>query len=399
MLRKFEAGVAGGGGVGSGHLNLTAKSVPVTENGPSGAGGLYYQQPVINIMGRELSTFTDLQKTLGQLGFNSGSTLLRLSFKTSETPLHEAMSQIEEFFKSQGEDVPRPPTQDTSRTEEVSAPEANSAGPEETTQPTTSRTEDIPMPDSTLSTLPTTPTTSILSRPLQVFSPPSSSTPFAASPSSTYNPSDYVPTIEHAQSHQRLLSQSSRNIRLPTEAELAAQSAAAREKLASIHAVEIKIRFPDQSSIVSRFTQTDTGKSLYDFVRECLDPSLVSEPFVIKYPAANGKGQSTVPDNADPNSKLIQGLELKGRVMMTFSWHPENTSEDVRAKKDVLKEELRQKAREIEVVDVAKTVGGQDEKEPPKGLGIEGEEKKKVDGGASGGGKKVPKWLKLPGKK
>ena len=51
-------------------------------------------------MGRDYATFTDLQKTLAQLGFNNGSVLLRLSFRTTDTPLEEAMELIEQYFKS-----------------------------------------------------------------------------------------------------------------------------------------------------------------------------------------------------------------------------------------------------------------------------------------------------------
>ncbi len=51
-------------------------------------------------MQRELSSFSDLQKTLGQLGLNSGSAMLRLSFRATEQPLEEAQAEIEGYFKS-----------------------------------------------------------------------------------------------------------------------------------------------------------------------------------------------------------------------------------------------------------------------------------------------------------
>src|SRR3989440_9916428 len=96
MLRKFEAGVAGECGT---KWNLTARGKPKTSDGRSGQGRLYYETPVLQVMGRELSSFTDLQRSLSQLGFNSGNVLIKLSFRTSETPLEEAMGQIEENFK------------------------------------------------------------------------------------------------------------------------------------------------------------------------------------------------------------------------------------------------------------------------------------------------------------
>ncbi|KAI4131652.1 MAG: hypothetical protein LQ347_002880, partial [Umbilicaria vellea] len=81
-------------------MNITARGAPNITNGESGAGRLFYETPVVQIIGRELSSFMDLQKTLAQLGFNSGSVLLRLSFRLSETPLEEAMGEIDQYFKS-----------------------------------------------------------------------------------------------------------------------------------------------------------------------------------------------------------------------------------------------------------------------------------------------------------
>ncbi|KKY29036.1 putative ubx domain-containing protein [Phaeomoniella chlamydospora] len=416
VLRKFEAGVAGGGGASG--KNLTARSVPVIQQGGSGEGALYYEQPCINIMGRELSTFTDLQKTLGQLGFNSGSTLLRLNFKTTETPMHEAMEQITEYFKSLEDDFRPPPSQPATTSE---PPPSNEAATTSTPREPTEAGNDTPMTDapSTDSTIPdqppsTPPSPSLTSRPVQIFAAPTSSTPSAAS-FTTHNASDYVPTVEHAQAHQRLLQQSSRNVRLPTDSELEAQAQAAREKLASVASIEIKIRFPDQTSIVATFAQSDTAKELYNFVRECLDPSVQSEPFVLKYPntstgplaASRPGGQSTVPvtplsdSTTSPSShpKLIQDLALKGRTLMTFFWDPEKTSPEARMKRTVLKPELRSEAKEIEVKDIGATSKDKDE---DKGVRVDLSGKGADDGkeGKDGrGAKKVPKWLKLPGKK
>ena len=407
VLRKFEAGVAGGGGAGG--RNLTAKSVPVTSSGSTGAGGLFYQQPVVNVMGRELSSFTDLQKTLSQLGFNSGSALLRLNFKTSDTPMHEAMAQIEQYFKSEGDEsatsiptVPVPETTSLAGTiEEGSAQSAKLEGGERSAELVDTPMVDAPPTISTsiseTSSSSATDPSIVLGRPIQIFAPPSTSRPHAASIPPPHNETDYIPTVEHAQAHQRSLQAASRNTRLLTDAELEAQAAASKEKLASITSVDVKVRFPDQTSIISSFTQQDTGKSLYDFVRDCLDSDHATEPFLLKFPGRTG--QTAIPDSStSPSTKLIQGLQLKGRVMVTFSWDPEKASQEARRSKTVLKEELREKAKEIEVPDVNKIEGmGADEKED-QGVKVDiSKEEKRKDG--EGGGKKIPKWLKLPGKK
>ncbi|ERF70996.1 hypothetical protein EPUS_03275 [Endocarpon pusillum Z07020] len=395
VLRKFEAGVAGDA---STKRNLTARGAPVTDDGSSGAGRLYYQTPVLQVMSRELSSFTDLQKTLAQLGFNSGSMLIRLNFKTSETPLEEAMVQIAEYFKSvnEGED-------NKEEGQDRSAPEAPS---EARDLNPASNEADVPASEALTETSPseTTPATSDLStsvpsaqgaqptstgRPVQIFSPPTSNTPSAAL--ATYNPADYVPSIEHAKAHQRHLQEKSRNARLPSEAELAEQETAEAEKLKALKDVEIKIRFPDQSSAVSTFGQDDTGAGLYTFVRDdCLDERWKGEKFLLSYSA--NKGWVFVPD--DPNKRLIRHLGLKGRVLVNFKWDENGgASMAALATKDVLKGERKKEAQVLKAPEIPATAVEGDEEGVKVDLG------KKEDEGGEKKKKGMPKWLKLPGKK
>jgi tether containing UBX domain for GLUT4 len=397
VLRNFEAGVAGDG---SSKGNLTARGAPGVDDGSSRAGRLYYQTPVLQLMGRELSSFTDLQKTLGQLGFNSGSTLLRLSFKTTETPLEEAMVQIAAYFKpfedakeATEDPIDKIPSQSPSETKDqppaLITESSNAASNPATANPITDAdptpSEPALSPPSLQRTRPTTST----GRPIQIFSPPTSTTPSVAL--TTHNPADYVPSIEHAKAHQRHLQEKSRNARLLSEAELAKQEAVEAEKLKALKEVEIKVRFPDQSSAVSTFGQTDTGAELYAFVRDdCLDERLRGEKFVLSY--SGSKGWAVIPD--DSSKRLIQHLGLKGRFLVNFKWD-ENGGASMAAlqTKDVLKRERKQEAQALRPPEL------------PAMPGEEGEEGVKVDVGKkeeeSGEKKKkgVPKWLKLPGKK
>lgn len=96
-LRRFESATAGALGA---QKNFTGRGVPSLAKGNSGTGRLYYEGPVLQILGREYSSLADLQKTLGQLGFNDGSVLMKLSFRTSEIPLEQAQKDIEDYFKS-----------------------------------------------------------------------------------------------------------------------------------------------------------------------------------------------------------------------------------------------------------------------------------------------------------
>ncbi|KAK2748282.1 hypothetical protein FQN57_000940 [Myotisia sp. PD_48] len=414
ILRKFESGVAGSGVT----FNLTARGAPHTEQNTSGAGRLFYQTPVLQFLGRELSSFTDLQRTLGQLGLNSGSALIRVHFRTTDRPLEEAMAEIDAYFKSEDAGSSKPESDEASSSSAIETP----ASSDQQVQPTPSSTEDVTMetqdepPTPTLPTEPdpgSHPTTTVSSRPVKVYAPPTNSTPKSAQ--TPYDERDYLPTIDHARSHQQRLNVSSRPSRLAGDAELAAQESALQEKLAKVVEVEIKLRFPDQSQAVSTFTKEDTAKSLYDFARNCLDTHLMNETFRLTYfpnagaTAGTSGNASAAPANISQsqvhidekeNKLLIHDLRMSGRVLVNFIWDT-NAALSVRGGGgSVLRPELRRTASEIQVKDLS-TVEDDDDEE---GKGKSWLQKIKSGGTDSGksGGKKgggVPKWLKLPGKK
>jgi tether containing UBX domain for GLUT4 len=388
ILRKFEAGVAGN--VAS-KRNLTAREVPSTE---TGAGRLYYERPVVQILQRELTSFTDLQKTLAQLGFNNGSVLLKLSFKPSDTPLEEAMAEIEAYFHSvDGSEIerkdaaalglnalpvegPSEPPDDMDTTEGADpAPGPSVTQGEAPLVPQS--TEDVPRP------------TTSTGRPLSIFRPPSNTVPTAAQ--TQHNPADFTPTVEHAQIHQRMLSRATLNKRLPTEKEIEEANLAERERLASIKDVEIKIRMPDQSALSSKFTQQDSGATLYAFVRECLEERWRGETFQLRHPGVKSDSkQSLVLD--DEKKLLIRDLGLRGRVLLVFGWDDAKASVEARMEKNVLREDLRAQAQEFKVPEMQMQ---EDEADVGKAVHVgksepEGGDKKK-------GG--VPKWLKGLAKK
>ena len=364
--------------------NFTARGAPSLNHGKSGQGRMYYEQPVIQVMGRELATFTDLQKTLAQLGFNSGSTLLRLSFRKTDRPLEEAMVEIEEYFQSMEAPpfaapvIPKEPVT-TIQSPATDLMEVDTGAITVNTEATT------PPPTSPELQAPSSPTTG---RPMQIFAPPTSTRPMATQ--TTHNESDYVPTIEHAQTHQRHLSQTTQNRRLPTDAEITASEQEAKEKLLAIKDVEFRIRFPDQTTLQATFRQQDTGNNLYDFVRECLEPRFESQSFVLRNPGINKGKDMTIPATS---KKLITDMGLKGKILVIFSWS-EKASVAAQQSRQVLKPELRQQATKMEVRDLTVeddaadvgrkvTIGGPSQN-PPE----EGEEKKGV-----------PKWLKGLAKK
>ncbi|EAU34533.1 conserved hypothetical protein [Aspergillus terreus NIH2624] len=398
LLRKFEAGVAGT----SSTRNLTGRGVPVTGTNNEAAGRLYYETPVVQILDRELSTFDDLQKSLAQLGFNSGNVLLRLSFRRTDEPLEEAMVKIQEYFKSSEDAAPE-------SSQPAAELEKTAIEPSQNEQQTPSSTSDE-TPNADISTeqpseLPKSPPSApsepiesptAASRSITVFAPPSNDTPQSAQ--TAYNETDYVPSVDHAKAHQRRLNQASQNKRLLSDAEIAKKAAAEEERLAGIKEVDVKVRLPDQSQIVAKFGQEDTGKSLYDFVRSCLAEPFAREKFSITHFPTGGPGSSSkrmlnvVPDS--DQSLLIKDLGLAGRVLVNFSWNEDTSLAARESRSGLLRQELRTQAQEIKVEqppDVMDTSPDTTQAKPESSR--QGEKSGARKSGA------LPKWLKLPGKK
>lgn len=408
ILRKFEAGVAGG----TSPRNLTARGVPATNSGNTGAGRLFYEMPVLQAPGRELSTFTDLQKSLAQLGFNGGNILLRLSFRRIEEPLEEAMVKIKDYFTSVDDDTATTTTQAQSAPVDTAPSEKDVSQLEQQQQqqqePSTGPGGEIPQvlsatpeqvpPPSAPSTEPAI-DTAAAARPVTVFSAPSSNTPQSAQVA--YNDNDYLPSVEHAQAHQRRLNTASRPTRLPGDKEIAAKATAEEQRLAAVKEVDVKVRLPDQSQVVAKFGQPDTGKSLYNFVKSCLVEQFAREKFLLTLsPTAGGLGtgarkklQNTVPDSE--KTLLIKDLHMIGRVLINFSWDASVSPSTRGSKASLLRPELQSQAQQHKVEQPANIMEENTTATSESGLG-------KRQGEKSGSKRppgSLPKWLKLPGKK
>ncbi|KAK8165790.1 GLUT4 regulating protein TUG-domain-containing protein [Phyllosticta citribraziliensis] len=377
-------------------VNLTQRGRAVQTAGSSGAGRLHYEIPSINIMGRELGTFLDLQKTLGQVGLHGGSALLRLQFKDSGEPLEKAMTEITHYFKGleseestdtqmgnsqadsagdaasapaqapptleQDKAVDEPQPEDPSSTMDVDTPPTNPTSTPATTVPPPTTTE--PTSSNNVATSSSTATdvphaeqessnsnpqiTDPATRPMTIFFPPSSSTPTAAL-SATFDESDYIPTVEHAKSHQAALASATRNQRLASDAELAARAEAAAAHRAAIAGVTVRVRLPDGHQLESRFGRDETGKDLYSWVRGLLASSAdEGARFVVRYNTPENARLVTLPDAA---VTLVRDLGLEGRVLMTMTWD-DGASVAVR-RAPVLADKWARRATELKVKDPA----------------------------------------------
>ena len=371
---------------------------------------------------------------------------MRLSYQASDAPLEEVVTQHQEYFQSL--DSSQPPMAGASSSE-ASLPESRiheppselenearpdretanenfqppksedatptvrstSPGPQvrlpelqnpddavmdtfltatsEQTKPATSTAEPsnaTHMETDSSGALPTSPTSSS-SRPFEIYTPPASSTPKAARTS--HNPADYVPTIEHAQRHQKHLEESSRPRRLPTDAEIEAREEAAAQQLERIRDVRISVRFPSQDRLEASFGQTDNGQSLYNFVREHLEQHLAKELFILRYTGEKGR-QTNVPDTE--TKRLIKDLGLRNRVLVTFTWDDEKASLEARGTKEVLKKESRSKAKSLQVQEVQGAMDNGD-----AGMKVDVGKKENAEGGEKK--KSMPKWLQKLSKK
>jgi tether containing UBX domain for GLUT4 len=309
VLRQFETAEAG--------LNITDRGVPKGTN----SGQLYYEAPVVNIMGREYSALEDLQKSLSQCGVSSGSIALRVSFRLTDTTLFEAMKKIGQYLNDVDPEQPKveenkpptaPPTSAAIRTDATPAKETPNAENEIGTAEEATRAATIepsagperpdqPPPEAAVDADPL--------QPIGVFSAPSSSTPAAA----RIHEDDevYEPTIAHAQLRQQHLQQRAQNTRLKSDAELAAEAAEEAARLAKITRVDVKVRFPDQTSAVWTVTPEETGAFLYQAIRSIM--AHPTQPFKLIIP-----GPKTLIQEDD--KRLIAGYRLKGREMLHLLW-------------------------------------------------------------------------------
>ncbi|CAO2648836.1 Nn.00g097850.m01.CDS01 [Neocucurbitaria sp. VM-36] len=417
ILRQFESSQGT-------NYNFTQRGTPEM-SGTSGAGRLHYEMPVITVMPghKEQSNFVELQKTLSQLGFESGSALLKLSYKNSGQPLEEAMAQISQYFKAEDPEhanaegahtatttheasIPSPSRAISEDTGTVAGEVIKNGGPDPDPMEVDSTAVSEPLPESKVSTMnPATQNIENISpaaalaaatstassapvddsasfssptekpRNVQIFSAPTSSTPQAAR--NAFNENDYLPTIEHAKSHQAALQNKTRNTRLLSDKELEEQEKARQEKIeaAAAKGGALRIRMPDGTLIQMDFTKADTASGLYTFVQSFLEKK--DEPFKLNYTSSTGR-LVLIPQ--DDTKRLIQDLRFFNNELITFQW-AENASAEARASRKTLAQEWQAKATTLKVEEAvpreqpSASVKGQTVAEGKRKAGMSSEEK------------------------
>ncbi|KAG5923749.1 hypothetical protein E4U61_002646 [Claviceps capensis] len=398
IMRQFESGEASAGK----NINITARGFASTT---SGSGQLYYETPVLNIMGREFSTFEDFQRTLAQLGHNSGNVLIRLGFRRTEQTLFEALQQISQSFEEaesqeggaaanstsgsatkEDSDLVAEEQQDdaAAAARDAAAEEAEATDAASRPEPPIESTNEEAGPEATDAA--PDPTSSTPSedpyQPVNVFLAPTRATPAATLvPASE---SDFTPTVAHAQLHQARLLQSSRNTRLPSDKELQDKAAAQEARIASIQSVLVKVRFPDNTSSEWRAGPSETGAFLYEAVRHVMaDPSQ-------KFHLLLSGSKTLIQDSSSQAHNLVKTYKFSSRVLVNLVW--EATVPDSVREEPFLKANVAMRAQEVKVPEVTHV----EEEVPQQEVKKADKEERSEKGGD--GVKRVPKWLRL-GKK
>ena len=391
VLRQFESGDASGGR----NINITARGVAKMTSGTEGGSGqLYYETPVLNIMGRDFSTFVDFQKTLSQIGYNSGSVLIRLGYKTTDQTLFEAMEQIAQAFKDkdEGEDTTAASAATTTAEEPTDAETPADASMTDAPGPNEAKaTEPEPILSASETPIDTPKSEAALNeggrseddpyKPVNVFLAPSGTTPAAAL--APVSETDFTPSVAHAQLHQARLLQSSRNKRLLSDQELEEKAAAEEAKVAAVKSVLVKVRFPDNTSSEWEVGTSATGAFLYEAVRHVM--ANPAQPFRLLLPG----GKTVIKDDSRPSHSLIKAYRLSGRVLVNLVWD-DSVKPDVR-KQPFLKSNVASQGQAVKVPEVPQASAQEEVAAPAL-------EPQKEEKSSSGRGKKMPKWLKL-GKK
>jgi len=101
-------------------------------------------------------------------------------------------------------------------------------------------------------------------------------------------------------------------------------------------------------------------------------------------------GQGNITDASDDKYRLIKGYGLKGGVLISLHW--DDAVSSAARSQPFLRQQFASQATVVKVPEPLQTADGEQMRQP---LRTEKQDERSRDGA----GKKLPKWLKLPGKK
>ncbi|KAK9386776.1 hypothetical protein V1515DRAFT_603865 [Lipomyces mesembrius] len=218
-------------------------------------------------------------------------------------------------------------------------------------------------------------------------------------PANDYDESIYEMTTVRAKAYQSLLTTKSRKL---TEGgpmitkELRQKQEA--EKRAKVGKCEVRIRFPDQTQLLSTFNATETIGDVMTFVRFSLVDPMIPFYFFITPPRRV---------LADPSKTLVDDLGFGSREILYFAWDMAKLKAQLGEGYEPPKQPLRPEVLK-EALDVSKMPTFESEQEEhededtkkvkSKTLGGTGEAGRTLGGGPVSSGSKLtkpPAWMKL----
>ncbi|KAJ2511724.1 hypothetical protein H4217_007247 [Coemansia sp. RSA 1939] len=232
---------------------------------PQPAASLVYQQPVLQLPGREVASFEEMQATtLRSLGFTSGQALVRLFFRDAPTPaaLPPVSGLVPENQKPQTrsptpllKEPPKEPSGDSKQTASQPAEEHSPAPVRHTEQPAPTESAGL-----------------VAQRQIRVYANhPGSPSPAAVKielPDSFYNLSSSDASMLISAQRSRL-QEADRGFRMQSAEEK--KRLEQQEKFKHEHPTTvIRFRFPDTAHVQAAFASTERISELFAFVQSIL---------------------------------------------------------------------------------------------------------------------------------
>lgn len=367
LLRQFEQQT---------QENYTARGLAVTtaagvggsiaSPGTSATGRLFYEEPTLNIVGREIHDFAELQESLSHFGIHRGSHLIRLSFGVTGEPLEDALTRMTDYFGDDitfktnvgssslepevlppsmvaedlpeaGVEIPIPPSPSHRERQQI-GDESSAAG-----QPVDEATPAVLAPPSGAA-----PRVAPSSLPIKVFAPVS----LQNRPEIRNDDGDDVvddarehePSLAQFRNYKRQLEEAGKPVRALSDKELAEKEEERQEKLAHIYKVTVRIHMPDEYLVETIVSQSTTAQDLYSLV----ESTLQDRPTAFKLLGPFGPTARGI--LADDSLRLILDHKVKGSIVVHVLLHELDGS----IPHNGLRSELKQSAQEMIIADYEK---------------------------------------------
>ncbi|KAK9451953.1 uncharacterized protein V1518DRAFT_409991 [Limtongia smithiae] len=213
-------------------------------------------------------------------------------------------------------------------------------------------------------------------------------------PKTDFDEDIYEMSTGRAQAYQNLLTNKSRKL---TEGgpmltkELRRKQEA--ESRANILKCEVRIRFPDQSQLLSTFKATETIGDVMTFVRFSLADPMIPFYFFVTPPRRILR---------DPRQMLVSDLHFGSREIIYFAWDLEKIEEQLgsgyKLPTQALRPEVLQQAQDISTMKTFESEPKEEEEDKkmkPRTLGGSGPAGRVLGAGGPSKLTKPPAWMKL----